>query len=103
VVQVRPGFRVLGRVLAGLVHDHGVVAAGGGHILLLSREAGQGRVGEHVIAGRELYRFGEHDAAAVIVRGLDRVAVAGVAFVKRMLRKGDKDWRICPSLTMSNR
>ena len=90
MVQVRPGFRVLGRVLAGLVHDHGVVAAGGGHILLLSREAGQGRVGEHVIAGRELYRFGEHDAAAVIVRGLDRVAVAGVAFVKRTFKKRDK-------------
>ena len=72
-------------MLAGLVNDYGVVAAGGGHVLLLGREAGQGCIGKHVVARRELHRFGEHYATAVIVRSLDRVAVAGLQQVAQMI------------------
>ncbi len=58
--QVRPGFGVRGRVFAGFVNDHGVIAAGDGYVLLLGREAGQGRISEYVVARRRLHRFGEH-------------------------------------------
>jgi hypothetical protein len=62
-------------VLAGLIHYRCVVVASG-DVLLLRREVAQGRVGNHVVAGRQLNRFGEDQAVAVVILRFSRVGVA---------------------------
>lgn len=62
--------------LQPLHHYHRVVAAGGGHVLLLRRQVTQGGVGKGVVAGCQLNRFGEDQAAVVVVLSFGRVVVA---------------------------